>query len=293
LGIAETDIARGEFDLDLAVRKVRAQGEEATSTALATGIGYITAMLIYIMIAIYGQMVMRSVLEEKTSRIMEVVISSVRPFQLLMGKLLAVAAIGLTQLLMWALLIAALYLWVLAPILLGSGLPSTPADGLPGGPSPAAAQAMSGTITAALQSFDFTVLWLLPVYFLGGFLMFGSLYAALAASADQESDVQSISWVVFVPLILPIMAMPAVVAAPSSGLAVWFSQVPFFSPVIMMLRLASSDVPTWQVVMSLLLLVGGIIGMLWVAGRIYRVGVLMYGQKPTIGRLVKWVFMRG
>jgi ABC-2 type transport system permease protein len=233
-------------------------------------------------------MVMKGVLEEKTNRIMEVMASSVKPFDLLFGKVTAVGAIGITQIVLWGILLLALSS-ALMPLLVGAEVPDPQAiSGLQATPQQPTPGEVSNVISA-LRSFNFAILLFFPIFFIGGFLVYGSLYAGLAASADQESDVQALSFLVFFPLIITVILMGAVIENPNGGLALFMSLFPLFSPIIMPLRMAATDVPMWQTLLSILLLCGGVVGLVALASRIYRAGMLIYGQKPSLKTLYRWV----
>lgn len=291
VGISRDELERVEFDLDFTSHKVLEEGEEETSTELASIVGYAMAFLIYFMIAIYGSMVMKGVLEEKTNRIVEVMVSSVRPIELMFGKVIGIGLVGFTQILLWLILVIIIGI-VFNIVLAGMIDPETLQQASAGQGGAGEAEEMALKIQTALKNFDFSILWFFPVFFVGGFFIYGSLYAALAASADQESDVQSLSFVVFFPLIIPILLLAPIIGNPNGALAFWGSIIPLFSPIIMMIRLASTDVALWEIILSLVLLGGGVVGISWLAARIYRVGILLYGQKPKLKDLVKWIFIK-
>ena len=237
------------------------------------------ALLIYVAVLLYGAMVMRGVIEEKSNRIVEVVASSVRPFQLLMGKVLGIGAVGLTQLLGWGALLA-LGAAVAGPVLLAmapAAVPGAAAAELPVDPAALSAAFAPGLLLAFVA------------YFCGGYLLFAAVFAAIGSAVDQESDAQTLQVPVMIPIIVPMLFLPAVLNAPSGGLAVFLSLFPVSSPVLMVVRMSVSEVPAWQVAVSLGLLVAAFVGMIWVAARVYRVGILMTGKKATFADLWRWV----
>jgi ABC-2 type transport system permease protein len=242
---------------------------------LASGIGYFTAFLIYITLFIYGVMVMRGVMEEKTNRIAEVIISSVKPFQLMMGKIIGIGAVGLTQFLLWIILVASL------STLLGS-VQSSP----------------TGSGTATLLANLATVNWPLVIgcflfYFLGGYLFYASLFAAVGSAVNEDAqDAQSLSFPITLPIILGIIIMMNAINDPGSSLARWSSIIPFFSPIVMMARIpfgVPDTVSYWELGLSMALLVLGFLFTTWLSAKIYRTGILLYGKKPTWKEMVRWL----
>lgn len=263
--------------------------------AIAAGIGGIMGIIMYIVVFIYGMMVMRSVMEEKTSRIVEVMISSVRPFQLMLGKIVGVGAVGLTQVAIWAILIPIIIL--VSSLLFGidSSAQMEMAQQQPGAASfnPEDTEAMIALAIEELQSLNW---WLiLPMFiffFLGGYFLYSSLFAAVgSAMGDDLGEGQSLTIPITIPVILAFYIMIVAIQAPNSSLAVWSSIFPLFSPIVMPARLAFSP-PVWEVVLSVVLLAATAIFFVWLSGRIYRVGILMYGKKVTLKELGKWLFYK-
>ncbi|MFW5658546.1 MAG: ABC transporter permease [Bacteroidota bacterium] len=241
-GVQEDELENVAVDLDWSARTILKEGEKETNSVIGTIFGYGMGALIYFLIAIYGSMVMRGVLEEKTSRIVEVMVSSVKPIHLMFGKILGVVAVGLTQFVLWILLSTVL-LFTVVPLV------------MPDNPEAMQAQQqemsqddmeqMALEIQQAIDNFNGANVVYFILFFLGGFLLYGSLYAAIAASADQESDVQSLSAYITIPLIIPLVMLGAIINDPNGTLAVVMSYIPFFSPITMMARAAATDVPTW------------------------------------------------
>ncbi len=263
-----------------------------SSAELATAIGFISGFVIYIVLIFYGAMIMRSVMEEKTNRIVEVIISSVKPFQLMMGKILGVSAVGLTQMLIW--MAMTFVLSSVATAFLGmdptSVQPSMGPMQQPGSEEMASQTAM---VFEALASQNWSyILPLFLLYFVGGYFIYASLFAAVGASmGDDMGESQSLSMVAMAPIILSIILISPVIENPTSALARWASIFPLSSPVLMPARLAFEP-PLWEVLLSLVLLAGSAVFFIWLSGRIYRVGVLLYGKKATLGEMVKWTFSR-
>ncbi|MBV6654407.1 MAG: ABC transporter permease [Mameliella sp.] len=263
--------------------------------AIAAGIGGVMGIIMYLVVFIYGMMVMRSVMEEKTSRIVEVMISSVRPFQLMLGKIVGVGAVGLTQVAIWAILIPVIIL--ISSLLFGidSSAQMEMAQQQPGAPNinPEDAEAM---VALALEEFQSLNWWLiLPMFiffFLGGYFLYSSLFAAVgSAMGDDLGEGQSLTIPITIPVILAFYIMIVAIQAPNSSLAVWSSIFPLFSPIVMPARLAFSP-PIWEVMLSMVLLAGTAIFFVWLSGHIYRVGILMYGKKVTLRELGKWLFYK-
>jgi ABC-2 type transport system permease protein len=265
--------------------KISAERTERDQTALLTGIGYLLSFVVYMLLFIYGGIVMRSVLEEKTNRIVEILASSARPFDIMLGKIAGVGAVGLFQLGLWILLTGGTL------SLVGSALVS-----------------MSGKATAVealtyyrTQDNDLAALVLqaptlslghiatFVFFFLAGYVFFSTLFAGIAAAADTEQDVQTLQAPVSIFIVLPILTVPMIMNAPDSTLAIVLSMVPMFSPILMVMRVFATEVPWWQLAASVLLMLGSIVGAIWLAGRIYHIGILRYGQRPSLRQLLRWI----
>jgi ABC-2 type transport system permease protein len=265
------------------------------SSAIATGLSYAMGFLMYMVIFIFGGMVMRSVMEEKISRIIEVMISSVKPFQLMLGKIIGVGLVGLTQLTIWLILIP----------LIGFAVASTMGVDATMAASPEAQQAAEAmqklgeegnTIQTFLKELSDMNWWLiLPsfvIYFLGGYFIYSALFAAVgSAVGDDLGESQQLMMPITIPVILAIVMVPAVFNDPNGPLAIFGSMFPLISPIIMPARLPFNP-PVWQVILSIVFLIGGVIFFTWIAGRIYRVGILMYGKKVGFKELAKWIFYK-
>ncbi len=258
-------------DISLDTVEITETGDNKTNLGANIGIGIACAILIYLSLFIYGAQVMRGVIEEKTSRIIEVIISSVKPFQLMLGKIIGVGLVGLTQFSAW------IILSIISTKIAGHAMSS-------GG--------MLGAL-AVLQTIPFgKVLICFIFYFLGGYLLYSALFAAVGSAVDSETETQQFMFPITLPLLFTyILSVSILFRAPDSTLAVWLSIIPFTSPVAMMLRMPFG-VPDWQLALSMVLLVVTFIFTTYVAARIYRVGVLMYGKKASYKELVKWFFYK-
>ena len=281
-------------NVNITVRADTGEGEKESSSAAASAAAFGGGFLIYMFIFLYGGMVLRGVQEEKQNRIVEIIISSVKPFQLMLGKIVGIAMVGLTQFIVWVILT------IITTTLIGVLLtPSaeqlqvahaiaahSPASGM----MDAAAQGTMHKISSAIGTLNLPMLLSMFVfYFLGGYLLYSSLFAACAAAVDSQSDLYQFMFPISLPIIVSISLIPSVISNPDSNLAVWLSIIPFTAPVIMMARLPFG-VPAWQLALSAFILIGGFITTTMFAGKIYRIGILMYGKKITWRELSKWLF---
>jgi ABC-2 type transport system permease protein len=301
-GITQEQMKRINQEVKLKTLKVTEEGTERSSTGIAAMLGYVMGILIYIFMFSYGMIVMRGVIEEKTNRIVEVIISSVRPFQLMIGKILAIAAVGLTQFLIWIILLVGISA-IAMPMISGDiqATQQVPGelqnmqgmqgmqemqDNLPSGDQ----NQLAEEISAGIRQFDFSLIFYFIFYFLGGYLLYGSLFAAVGSAVDQESDAQQLIWPITIPLVIPMMLLGTILQQPDGSVAIFCSIFPFFSPVCMMVRLASIQVPWYEIVASMISLILTFLIVIWLAGRIYRTGIFMYGKKPSIKEVIRWVF---
>jgi ABC-2 type transport system permease protein len=255
--------------------------EDANANAnLAEVIGYIAGFLIYFILLIYGSQVMMGVMEEKTNRIAEVLVSSVRPFQMMMGKIIGIGAVALTQFLLWIGFVFLIYNVTKAS-----------------GNNMSAASEIVGTMQEVITGINMPlILFCFGFYFLGGFFFYSSLYAAIGSAVNEDlREAQSLSFPVTMLVIISIALMTTAIANPTGPIAVWGSLIPFSSPIVMMARIpygVPGTVPWWQLGLSMLLLILGFLGTVWFAAKIYRTGILMYGKKPSWGEMLKWVFRK-
>jgi len=272
-------------------------GSSKMSIAISTGLSYLMGFLMYMVIFIYGSMVMRSVMEEKINRIVEVMISSVKPFILMLGKIIGVGLVGLTQLGIWMLLIPTMLF--LASAFFGY-------DAGAGSESAQQAAEMLEEVNAAsggnvMQTYITEIMnlnwWLIipafVVYFLGGYFIYSSLFAAVgSAIGDDIGEGQQLTMPIVIPVIIAMVMIPAVFNDPDGPIAVFGSMFPLFSPIIMPARLPF-DPPMWQLILSMVILVASVVFFAWLAGRIYRVGIFMYGKKVSFKEIWKWLFYKG
>ncbi|GAB3005426.1 ABC transporter permease [Niabella terrae] len=266
-------------DSRLAVKAENLKDKGADGTK-AMIIGYVAGFLIYFILLIYGSQVMMGVMEEKTNRIAEVMVSSVRPFQLMLGKIIGIALVALTQFLLWIAFVFIVY-----------NLTRT---------ASANSGAMQGAVAAAQEVFNSVnlplLLFLFAFYFLGGFFFYSSLYAAIGSAVNEDMrEAQSLSFPVTMIIIFAIFLLTIAMRNPTSSVAVWASIIPFTSPIVMMARVAygvPGTVPYWQLGLSMALLIAGFLLMVWLAGKIYRTGILMYGKKPSWKEMLKWALKK-
>lgn len=285
-------IADSKTNINIATIRLEEDGTEAeTSTELATIIGIISTIAIYMFLLLYGVQVMQAVMQEKTSRIVEVMVSSVKPFDLMFGKITAIGLVGLTQFLIWVMFIAG----IIFPmgILFGIGKISTEATN--------ALSSMQGLSAATLppgafeniehliNGINFSELFICFIlFFIGGYMLYSSLFAAIGSAVDSEADTQQFMVPVTVVIIVALYLGIYSAQSPDSGIALWSSLFPFTSPIVMMVRIPFG-VPVWQIILSLVILFASFIGAIWISSRIYRVGILMYGKKIGYKEIVKWI----
>lgn len=290
-------------DINMSTIRLSEEGQEKkSSTGLSMWLGYAAGLLIYMFIFLFGTQVMRGVIEEKTSRVVEVIVSSVKPFELMMGKIIGIALVGLTQFVLWIILTMGI-----VTIAQTSFMPEIKKAATQQAVGNAGIQA-NGNVAAMADSTKNNdtqivkdifgaldgvkiniplILFCFIVYFLGGFLLYGAMFAAVGSAVDNETDTQQFMLPITVPLIFAIIIMVQAMNNPDSNLSYWFSIIPFTSPVVMMTRIPFG-VPVTDLVLSIALLVATFVFMTWFAGRIYKVGILMYGKKVSYKELWKW-----
>jgi ABC-2 type transport system permease protein len=287
---ATLDSLKADIDIDMI--NMTESGEKAGSAGVATIIGYISALMIYFFIFVYGIQILRGVIEEKSSRIVEIIVSSVKPFHLMMGKILGVGAVGLTQ----------YVIWLVLSVMITTGISSyfniDRKESLPvqTEQSEIIQEDQGNEFVAemfnSLESINFSLLaFAFFVYFIGAYLLYGSLFAAIGSAVDNDADAQQFQLPVTIPLIFSLIVLTAILREPDGNLAFWLSMIPLFSPVIMMMRIPFG-VPYWEIALSLTFLIAGFIFTTWVASRIYRIGILMHGSKVNYRILGKWLFMK-
>ena len=291
-GVDPEIVSSIKTDINLQIMRMDENGnEKETFTKVQFSLGMILAMLIYFFIIFFGGQVMQGVIEEKTNRIIEVIISSVKPFQLMMGKVIGVSLVALTQFVLWILLTGIFYVGFSAYI--GISHPDMISQGTVMAQEISNNDIMSNesvqSIVQIAQSIDFgTIITCFLVFFILGYLLYATLYAAIGSLVDNNTDSQQFSLPITVPLIIAIISSFYIVNNPDSSLAVWFSMIPFTSPISMMVRIPFG-VPIWQVVVSAVILAGTFVLMTWIAAKIYRTGILMYGKKLSYKEIFKWL----
>ena len=275
-------------------RNDESQEEEAhaKSSVIATAVGFVLGMILYMFLLIYGSMVMQSVIEEKNSRVLEVMVSSVRPFDLMLGKILGVASVAVVQVLIWGVLICGIGALVM-PHLMPADVLSSAQAMQQGIPDAAASVDMNPEMlqaVAAMTDFGYVVqifVYLLLFVF-GGYLLYSAMFAAVGSAVDSIQDAQQLQTPITIPIILALLVMMTIMNDPNSQVAFWFSMIPFTSPVVMMARIPYG-IPVWEIILSLVILYASFTAMVWLAAKIYRVGIFMYGKKPSFKELYKWI----
>jgi len=296
----EEKLAATRTHISLDTIKVGEKGQAVkSSTEIAMAVGYICGFIIYMFVFIYGTMVMRGVMEEKTNRIVEIIISSIKPMQLMFGKIVGIGLVGLTQLLFWIIIGGAIVTGVQTfagsepaqATVVSQNLMNT--QGVAVAPPVESQQEnMALEVVDMISNLNMPlILGCFMFYFLGGFLMYSSLMGAIGSAVDHDEDAQQMMLPVTLPLIFSIIILFPVVKNPEGPLAFWTSIVPFTSPVIMMVRVPFG-VPFWELLLSMAVLVGSILGTIWIAGKIYRTGILMYGKKVSLKEIIKWLRYR-
>ena len=267
----------------LASAKITVEGQnindEKANAGVASGIGYVSGFLIYFILLIYGSQVMMGVMEEKTNRIAEVMVSSIRPFQLMLGKIVGIGLVALTQ----------FFLWIIFGLIIYNVTTATGNSNMMSG----ALEGVQKTISSINVPF---ILFCFGFYLLGGFFFYSSLYAAIGSSVNEDMrEAQSLSFPITLLVIFSMAVMTAAISDPTGKLAFWGSIIPFSSPIVMLARIpfgVPGTVPYWQLGLSMALLIIGFIFTTWFAGKIYRTGILMYGKKPSWKEMMKWAFRK-
>ncbi|MDE7120427.1 MAG: ABC transporter permease, partial [Muribaculaceae bacterium] len=278
-------------DVNLQTIRVNDTGEnESTSSVLSFGIGMVSMVILYMFLLMYGQMVMTSIIEEKSNRVLELVVTSVKPTQLMLGKIFGVGLVAVVQVAIWCMLITAMSAIVM-PLLLPASITDQVAMLNAGTLMPDDAtvdmgllQAISffGSIWSILKIFGY-----LLVFLVGGFLFYASIFAAIGSAVDNIQDASQLQSFAVIPIIIAFVFSMTVASEPNSTIALWLSVIPFTSPMVMLCRIPFS-IPGWEIAVSIAVLYASIVAMAWISGKIYRVGIFMYGKKPSIKDLVRW-----
>ncbi len=266
---------------------------EASSSAVAGFVGIVLGFVLYFFLVIYGSIVMSSIIEEKSSRILEVLVSTVRPFDMMMGKILGVALVAATQILIWGVLIVAMSAVVMPMLLPDDIMGSIEAIRAGADITALAADGVDTEMVTAMASLTNTgyiaqMVALLILFMVGGFLLYAAMYAAVGASVDTAQDAQQLTTPITIPIILAFITTTMVMNDPNSPFVFWLSMIPFTSPIVMMARIPSG-IPTWEIALSAILLYVTFVVMVWLAGKVYRVGIFMHGKKPTFKDLWLWM----
>ena len=281
--------ATGYFSIDN-----KGDDDKVVNAGINYAVGFGSGILIYITMFIFGAMVMRGVMEEKTNRIAEVIVSSVKPFQLMLGKILGIGAVGLTQLLLWIILMSVL------SIAAGAFLPGdimSQVQQIQNNPAVMNNNAAQFSESAKLLASVGSLNWPLIItcfifYFVGGYLFYSSLFAAVGSVVNEDpQEAQSLMLPIMMPIIFGFIILSSNLNSPDNDAMFWGSMIPFTSPIVMMGRIATSP-PWWQLALSMALLIGGFLFTTWMAGKIYRTGILMYGKKPSWKEMIKWAFRK-
>lgn len=304
LGVSQQQIEQVKADIHIrTVKRNETGSEEAKHNQISMALGMFLSMAVYFFIFMYGVQVMRGVIEEKTNRIVEIIVSSVKPFQLMLGKIIGIALVGLTQLTLWVVL--TMIFAGIGQSFLTSRLPQGPdarqlmtqmmQQKVPDSSAVAALAANNAKVGQALEIIGSVlslpwakILFGFIFFFLFGYLLYAALFAAIGSAVDTQEDTQQFIFPVTLPLILSIVMMQFFIMNPDSQLAVWMSIFPLTSPIVMMLRIPFG-VPWWQIILAAVLLVATFLFMTWLAGKIYRTGILMYGKKASYKELWKWL----
>ena len=276
--------------------------EKETNTMVIMGIAYIFGFLMYIFIFLFGSQVMRGVIEEKSNRVVEVIISSVKPIQLMMGKIIGVAAVGLLQFTIWILLSLAIFMGVKGYMMnsysekMSQQTQVTSVMSAQGG-SQVSAEDMekiqdevgdTSKIFNSISERIMPILFYFVIFFLGGYLLYSSLFAAVGSAVDNETETQQLMLPITIPIILALMIMMHTFQNPNSSVSFWFSMIPLTSPIVMMARIPF-EIPTWEVILSIVILYATIFAVIWLSAKIYRTGILMYGKKTSFKEMIKWI----
>lgn len=272
-GIADLRQIVDSIHADVVLTSERIGDEQSASSFVSYGLGVAMTFILYMFLLIYGQMVMTGIIEEKNNRVLEIVVSSVKPTNLMLGKIIGIGLVATVQVLIWAVLICGASVWVMpwvATAMAGADMQML------------AVVSQLGNVSYIISLF----VWLL-LFLIGGFLFYSSIFAAIGSAVDNIQDASQLTSVVVVPIVLGLVMAMTVVTDPNSAMALWLSYIPFTSPMVMLARIPFG-IPVWQIVTSLVTLYLSTMLMVWLAAKIYRVGIFMYGKKPTVKDLVRW-----
>lgn len=290
LGDIKQKLSEIEADVVISTHKIDDAGNESSSDTLTSFlIGIVMTFILYMFIIIYGQLVMMSIIEEKNNRVLEIIVTSIKPTHLMLGKIMGIGAVAITQVVIWAALIAGFITFAL-PSIVGDQL-FAELSAFRAGADPDTMTTDLGMLQAMAMlsslSYVFSIFGYLILFLIGGFALYASLYAAIGASVDNAQDGAQLQVFCIVPVIVGLMFAMSIGQNPDSSLATLLSMIPFTSPMVMMARIPGG-VPTGEIIASLAILYASIVAIIWFTAKIYRVGIFMYGKKPTVKELIKW-----
>ncbi len=260
-------------EVSLSTIRIDRDTEEEASPMASYFVGMMCAMILYFFIMIYGNMVMTSIIEEKNNRVLEIIVSSVKPNVLMLGKILGIGLVALTQILIWAVLVGSFSKWIMPMVISSVGTGD---------------MEIAAALGQLTQTGYIMMLFVWIILFLAlGFVFYSTIYAAIGSAVDNIQDASQLATIAVVPIILGFVFTMTAISDPNSSVSVWMSMIPFTSPMVMMARIPFG-IPTWQVLVSLGILAVSSLAMVWVCAKIYRVGIFMYGKKPTLRDLIRW-----
>ncbi len=290
--IENLDTILSEVSSNVALSTVRndKEDEEAMSSGFSYAIGIGMAFILYMFLLIYGQMVMTSIIEEKGNRVLEVVVSSVKPAQLMMGKIIGVALVAVTQMVLWGILLSLMSAFVLPAVMPADAMADIAAvqsGNIDAVSDPSSLSMIQGVAMLGEVGRIISLVGLMTLFLIGGFLIYSSIFAAIGSAVDNIQDASQLTSVAVFPIIFGIIFAMVAASDPTGSVAFWMSMFPLTSPMVMVARIPFG-IPAWEIILSLALLIAGFIFMVWLADKIYRVGIFMYGKKPTIKEVIRW-----
>lgn len=283
-----------EVSSNITVTTVRTDQEdqESASAGLSYGVGVVLTFVLYMFLLLYGQMVMTSIIEEKNNRVLEIMVSSVKPTQLMLGKIIGIGLVALTQILLWCAILVVMTAFVL-PAILPADAAADVAAMQAGTLDPTAfssdeLEIISSVAMLGNVGFVVNLLAWMTAFLIFGFLFYSAINAAIGSAVDNLQDASQLQTIVVLPILIGLVASMIAAADPNSGVAFWLSMIPFTSPMVMMARIPAG-IPTWEIVVSFVVLIASTYAMIWLAAKIYRVGIFMYGKKPNVRDLIRWI----
>lgn len=283
-----------EVHSDVKVTLVRTDREdsESASAGLSYGIGIALTFVLYMFLLLYGQMVMTSIIEEKNNRVLEIMVSSIKPTQLMLGKIMGIGLVALTQILLWCVLLIVMSAFIL-PAMLPADMLAQVQQMQAGGLATTAIDSEDMEIVSALAmlgnvGFIVKKLVWMTVFLIAGFLFYSAINAAIGSAVDNIQDAGQLQIIIVLPIMIGLVASMVSAADPNSSLAFWLSMIPFTSPMVMMSRIPAG-IPDWEVILSLVILIASVFAVIWIAAKIYRVGIFMYGKKPNVREIIRWI----